>query len=95
MTDSILDYCGGVFGAAFGGQAQRPFTMPGDTPHYARDRVVDVRHIKLEIEIDPERKRIDGVVRTTFAPINDGVRHVEFDAVELEISSVTIAGRRW
>ncbi|MCH8994235.1 MAG: HEAT repeat domain-containing protein [Chloroflexi bacterium] len=94
MTDSILDYCGGVFGAALGGQAQRPFTMPGDTPHYARDRVVDVRHIKLEIEIDPERKRIDGVVRTTFTPINDGVRHVEFDAVELEISSVTIAGRR-
>ncbi len=62
MTDKILDYCGGSFGAALGarhdGEAQRPFALPGDKPHYARDRVVDVRHIKLEIKIDPRRKRI-------------------------------------
>ena len=92
MTDRILDYCGGSFGAALG--AQRPFALPGDTPHYARDRLVDVQHIKLQIAIDPEAKRIEGTVRTTFAPINDGVATVEFDAVEMEISSVEIQGRR-
>src|SRR3989304_973381 len=65
MTDRILDYCGGVFGASLGDQ--RPFALPGDKPHYARDRAVDVRHIKLEIEIDPENKRIEGTVHTPFA----------------------------
>src|SRR3989337_3042452 len=89
MTDRILENCGGVFGAALG--AQRPFALPGDTPHYARDRAVDVRHIKLEISIDPQAKRIEGAVHTTFVAINDGVSHVEFDAVELEIRAGRLA----
>ncbi len=90
MTDKLLDYCGGVFGAALG--AQRPFALPGDKPHYARDRVVDIKHIKLEISIDPEAKRIEGVCRTTVVPINDGLTHVEFDAVEMEIAGVRLDG---
>ena len=93
MTDRLLDYCGGVFGAAAFGAAlgaQRPFALPGDTPHYARDRVVDVRHIKLQISIDPKAKRIEGAAHTTFVPINDGVSHVEFDAVEMNIKSVRL-----
>jgi aminopeptidase N len=98
MPENILDYCGGSFGASLvarhGGQAQRPFALPGDQPHYARDRLVDVRHIRLDIAIDPLGKRIEGVARTTFVPINDGVAHVEFDAEELEIADVRIAGRR-
>ena len=31
--------------SAFGGP--RPFALTGDEPHYARDLVVDVKHIKL------------------------------------------------
>ncbi|MCH8066238.1 MAG: HEAT repeat domain-containing protein [Chloroflexi bacterium] len=93
MTDNILDYCGGVFGASRHG-GQKPFGLPGDTPHYARDRLVDVQHIKLDIDVDIENKRIEGVARTMFRPINDGLSHVEFDAVEMEIESVRIQGRR-
>jgi len=92
MPDRELDYCGGVF-ATNAGAAQKPFAMPGDTAHYARDRLVDVQHIKLEITIDPARKRVSGTASTTFAPINDGVDHVEFDAVEMEIAGVTLRGR--
>ena len=95
MTENSLDYCGGVFGAVrHGGGAQRAFALPGDQPHYARDRLVNVRHIKLEISLDPEEKRIEGAAHTTFVPINDGLSHVEFDAAEREITSVRIAGRR-
>ncbi len=90
MPDRILDYCAGHFGAGLG--AQRPFALPGDKPHYARDRVVDVRHIRLEISIQPEAKRIEGTAHTTFTPINDGVTHVEFDAVEMEIRTVRLGG---
>jgi aminopeptidase N len=89
MTDRDLEYCGGVLGASMA--AQRPFPLPGDKPHYARDRVIDVRHIRLEIEIDPQDKRIDGAAHTTFAPINDGVSHIEFDAVEMEVRGVRLA----
>ncbi len=32
MTENILDYCGGVFGASLGAAGQRPFAMPGDPP---------------------------------------------------------------
>jgi aminopeptidase N len=89
MTDRALEYCGGVFGSSALG-AQRTFALPGDTPHYARDRVVDVRHIKLEISIDPQAKRIEGAAHTTFVAINDGVTHVEFDAVEMEVRAVRL-----
>jgi len=91
MTDRTLDYCGGHFGSSLG--AQRPFALPGDTPHYARDRLVDVRHIKLELRIDPAAKSIEGTVHTTFAPINDGVSYVEFDAVEMEVLDVRVRGK--
>ena len=57
MTERIIDYCRLESGFA---AAQRPFALPGDTPHYARDRIVDVRHIKLDISIDPKAKRIEG-----------------------------------
>src|SRR3990172_7619032 len=92
MPDRILDYCGAHFGASL--SAQRPFALPGDKPHYARDRAVDVRHITLEIRIDPAAKRIEGACSTTFVPINDGLRHVEFDAVEMEVRDVRLEGRR-
>ena len=108
MTDTVLDDCdaacgaafaarhGGAFAATSGGAfaAPRDFPLPGDKPHYARDRVVDVQHIKLEIDIDPEAKRIEATVHTTFAPINDGAAYVEFDAVEMRIERVRLSGRK-
>jgi aminopeptidase N len=72
----------------------RPHPLPGDTPHYPRDLVVDVRHIKLEIAIDPAKQRIAGVATHTVRAINDGVRSITFDAAEMEIASVAVGGRR-
>ncbi len=95
MTERIFDECGGAhLGAAVSGASgrQRAFALPGDTPHYARDRIVDVRHIRLDIAIDPVAKRVSGTASHTFAPINDGVSHVEFDAVEMTIGAVRLEG---
>jgi len=82
-------------GRAAGGAAAygRPFPLTGDQPHYARDLVVDVRHIKLEIRIDPAARRIAGTATHTVRAINDGVRAIEFDAAEMTIEGVTVAGR--
>src|SRR5512140_3769085 len=71
----------------------RPFPLTGDQPHYARDLVVDVRHIKLEISIDPAARRIAGMATHTVRAINDGVRQVEFDAAEMTIEGVSVGGK--
>ena len=75
--------------AAYG----RPFPLTGDQPHYARDLVVDVRHIKLEISIDPAARRVAGTATHTVRGINDGVRAIEFDAAEMSIESVSAGGK--
>jgi aminopeptidase N len=66
-----------------------PFPLPGDRPHYAPDRVADIRHLRLEIpELDLDRGSLRGVCTTTFAALNDGLDAITFDAVEMDIASV-------
>jgi len=73
--------------------APKPFPLAGDKPHYAPDLVVDVRHIKLEITIDPKAKHVAGTATHYLSAINDGVRSITFDAAEMQITSVTVAGK--
>ena len=79
-----------ALGAAAG---PRAFPLAGDRPHYARDLVVDVQHITLEIRIDPARKHIEGTATHRLQAINDGVDAVEFDAAEMSIGGVTVGGK--
>ena len=71
----------------------RPHPLAGDQPHYAPDLIVDVRHIKLQIAIDPGAKSVAGVATHTVVAINDGVRQVVFDATEMTVKKVTVAGK--
>jgi aminopeptidase N len=73
--------------------ASKPFSLAGDKAHYARDLVVDVRHIKLEITIDPKQQHVGGTATHYLSAINDGVRNVAFDAAEMRIASVTVGGK--
>src|SRR5262245_31510204 len=68
---------------------RRPFQRPGTPPRYARDRVADIRHIRLDLTFDFAAKRVSGRCTTTLAPINEALREVEFDAVELNIQRVS------
>ena len=79
--------------AAWAGEpgATPPHALPGDRAMWPRDRVVDVKHIKVHIKVDVPGKSIAGVATHTVAPLNDGLRWVEFDAVEMAIESVTVA----
>ena len=79
--------------AAAGFASSRTFALTGDQAHYARDLVVDVRHIKLEIAIDPAKRHVGGTATHTVRAINDGVRSIDFDAAEMEIAGVTVAGK--
>jgi aminopeptidase N len=76
------------FLAAFAG----PFALPGDKPQYPRDRVVDMKHVRLDIALDLDAKRISGAVTHTFSALNDGVDSIELDSVELDIDAVSAGG---
>ncbi|MGE0598275.1 MAG: M1 family aminopeptidase [Dehalococcoidia bacterium] len=65
--------------------------LPGDRPVWSRDRVVDVKHSKIDIKLDLPQKQVSGTVTHTVAPLNDDTRFVHFDAIDMEISSVSVA----
>ncbi|MBE7492878.1 MAG: HEAT repeat domain-containing protein [Planctomycetes bacterium] len=84
------------FGAVGGLDAKpawKPFMKKGTRPKWCRDRVVDVRHIKLEIAPDFERKSITGTAHLTVAPINDGTTLLDLDACEMQIAAVRADGK--
>ena len=68
-----------------------PHALPGDRPVWPRDRVVDVLHMKIDVKLDVPAKKVRGTVTHTVAPLNDGTRWVEFDAIDLTIGAVTVA----
>src|SRR4051794_28683108 len=67
------------------------FTLPGDKPKYARDRVVDIKHVNISVTLDLDAKRLNGSVSHTFSPLVDDVSSFTLDAVELAISNVRLA----
>ncbi len=66
----------------------RPFPLPGDTPHYAPDRVADIRHYRLDLAVDVEQRSINGRCTLEFSPLGEGIQHLGLDAVEMRIDSV-------
>ncbi len=66
--------------------------LAGDRPQWPRDRVVDVRHIKLELSLDLPARSIAGTATHRVTPLNDGLETVSFDAVEMTIGGVAVDG---
>lgn len=66
-----------------------PFALPGSRPQYGPDRVVRVEHIDLHLRPVFAEKTLHGVVTTRVRAIEDGVRTLHLDAVDLTIDAVT------
>ncbi len=64
------------------------FAYAGSTPHYAPDRPIDTRHIRLEVALDFARKTLSGVCTVSLTAVADSVNQMVFDAVQFEISKV-------
>src|SRR5581483_1943177 len=60
----------------------REFAFPGTRPKWAPDRVVDIQHLALVIEVDPARRSVAGTATLRVAVIAPGLTSVELDAVE-------------
>ncbi|MDA0364832.1 MAG: M1 family aminopeptidase [Chloroflexi bacterium] len=67
----------------------RRFALPGDRPVWGRDRPFKVEHLQLRFEFDLRRREVRGVATTRFHPRRDGLTEAVFDAIELDIESVS------
>src|SRR5438874_4179832 len=71
----------------------REFAFPGTRAKYAADRVVDIQHIALALEVDPAKRAVAGTVTLRCVVLAPGTRTLELDAVELTIDKVAIGGK--
>ena len=65
-----------------------PFALPGARPHYGPHRVVRVEHIDLHLRPVFATKTLHGEVATRVRAIENGVRTLRLDAVDLTIDGV-------
>ncbi|MFV2070917.1 MAG: hypothetical protein ACC645_28455, partial [Pirellulales bacterium] len=67
-----------------------PFTadLEEDGPHYAPDRAVDVRHIRIDVTPDFKRRTIAATTSLTFVPLAKPLEQWRLNAVHLAISQV-------
>ena len=70
----------------------REFAFPGTRQRWSPDRVVDIQHIALVIEVDPAKRTVAGSVTLRSVVIAADTRAIELDAVELVIEHVTVGG---
>ncbi|MBL8955870.1 MAG: HEAT repeat domain-containing protein [Myxococcaceae bacterium] len=69
-----------------------PFAFDTAELHYAADRPVRPTHVRIEVTLDFPSRSIAGRCTTTVKAVRD-VRSLSFDAVELDVSAVTVDGR--
>jgi aminopeptidase N len=64
------------------------------TYHYAPDRQVDVRHIKLDVTPDFDKRTVVGTASITAAPIANALVVLHLDAINLKVNSVRCDGAK-
>jgi aminopeptidase N len=73
--------------------AAPPFAFPGATDHYAADRPVQARHVRIQVDLDFDSKSLEGICTTTVEAVRE-VKSFSFDAVELDVRRVLVNGTR-
>jgi aminopeptidase N len=58
--------------------------------HHTPDRKVEIKHLKLDLHFDYERRHVEGVATFMLSPINDGLTHFDLDVAEMAIKSVAL-----
>ena len=71
----------------------REFAFPGTRPRYAPDRVIDIQHIALTLDVDPAKRQVAGVAALRGMILAPGTKQIDLDAVELTIDKVTAGGK--
>lgn len=59
---------------------------------YARDRRIDIEHLKLDVTPDFAKRTVAGTMTMRFSPIGMPLEKLELDAVDLQVKDCTVAG---
>ncbi len=73
--------------------AHRHFELPGATLQYGPDKTVDVEHIALHVRPDLETQTLQGSCETFVRVLDEPVRDLRLDAVDLQVSRAVAADR--
>ena len=60
----------------------------GNGRKYARDREIDVRHLKLDLTPDFKKRTLRGISHMTFVPIAKPLRQLKLDAIDLAVEKI-------
>lgn len=70
------------------------FALHGSSTQYARDRTFLTEHIKLDIEVDISKKSLYCTAFLYIRSINNGVKSIKLDAVDMKVSAVYVDDER-
>lgn len=72
---------------------RKPFAISGATPHYAPDLPFRLQHILLNVDIDPVKKSLEGVVIQTLKVVSPEQKWIKLDQIGLSIQNVQVNGQ--
>ncbi|HEX6511540.1 MAG TPA: M1 family aminopeptidase, partial [Chloroflexota bacterium] len=77
-------------------EQQHPFNLPGDSPHYGPDRCYRAEHLRLEMVVYPDEKRLEGTATYTLrrAAVMAEPAELVLDAADMQVLDVSPA-RSW
>ncbi len=75
------------------GGSPLPFALTGSAATYPPDRVCDVEHIKIEVTLDFDHKRVEGKCTHSLRVLNQGSTRLRLNAVEMVIKKVHLDGK--
>lgn len=74
--------------------AKNPFNAPDATIHYAPDRMYDLQHVRVDLNVDYPNRTLTAVTVNTLAPLLNGTQRLKFYASDKTlIDSVDVDGR--
>jgi aminopeptidase N len=66
------------------------FELPGSKPNYNPDKLVQLRHTKLEVALDLDRKLIVGTSNLFVTTVAENLSSISLDALEMAIEEVCL-----
>lgn len=70
----------------------RSFFLPGQPTRFPRSPIFKVKHSRIRVELDFEKKALAGKVEHTIEPIGSPIQRVIFDATEMSFKSIRVDG---
>lgn len=89
----LHERCAGSALALSAAASGRPFAWPGTAPRYADDSDYRVKHLAAELDIDLERRRVDGMVAIDVERVASRSGVLALDAVGMDVRRVQV-GRK-